>query len=267
MNDVMDRLRAANPVLEDPALPPVEPLLARLDSAPPPTRRRRNRPLVLALAATVALAAVVLGSELRSPGVDVVAEAREALGGTEGIIHMRVHEESFNADGSLVSLSGTRPEIWVARNPLRIHVRQRSARSGNVFETAYSDGVTKAVDTTTGKVETNRLDAEAQREFEAVDRNASLAQPGLDPVPAIRRLLAEGKLKHDSSTTFNGRKVERLVGTDVEYLVDAGSYAPVRLATSATKNGRPVNHYRLTFELYEVLPLTPANEALLRIPG
>ena len=180
---------------------------------------------------------------------------------------MRVHEESFNADGSLVSLSGTRPEVWVARNPLRIHVRQRSARSGNVFETAYADGVTKALDTTTGKVETNRLDAEAQREFEAVDRNASLGQPGLDPVPAIRRLLAQGKLKHDGSTTFNGRKVERLVGTDVEYLVDAGSYAPVRLATSATKNGRPVNHYRITFELYEVLPLTPANEALLRIPG
>jgi len=267
MNDVMDRLRAANPVLDDPALPPVEPLLARLDSAPPPRQRRRNRPLVLALAATVALAAVVLGTELRSPGVDVVAEAREALDGTDGIIHMRVHEESFNADGSLVSLSGTRPEIWVARNPLRIHVRQRSARSGNVFETAYADGVTKAVDTTTGKVETNRLDAEAQREFEAVDRNASLGQPGLDPVPAIRRLLAQGKLKHDGSTTFAGRKVERLVGTDVEYLVDARTYAPVRLATSATKNGRPVNHYRITFELYEVLPLTPANEALLRIPG
>ena len=182
---------------------------------------------------------------------------------------MRVLEESFNADGSLVSLSGTRPEVWVARNPLRIHSRQRSARTGNVFETAYADGVTKAVDTSTGKVETNRMDAETQREFEAVDRNASLGQPGLDPVAAIRRLLAQGKLKHDGSTTFNGRKVERLVGSDevqVEYLVDARTYAPVRLATSATKNGRPVNHYRITFELYEVLPLTPANEALLRIP-
>jgi hypothetical protein len=265
MNDVMDRLRAANPVLEDPALPPVEPLLARLDPAPPP-RRRRNRPLVLALAATVALAAVVLGSELRSPSVDVVAEAREALGGTEGIIHMRVLEENFNADGSLVQRSGTRPEVWVARNPLRLHVRQLS-RSGSVVESSYADGVTKAVDTATGKVETNRMDAETQREFEAVDRNASLGQPGLDPVPAIRRLLAEGKLKHDGSTTFDGRKVERLVGANVEYLVDGRSYAPVRLATSATKNGRPVNHYRITFELYEVLPLTPANEALLRIPG
>ena len=264
MNDVMDRLRAANPVLDDPAPPPVEPLLARLDSAPPP-RRWRNRPLVLALAATVALAAVVLGSELRSPNVDVVAEAREALGGTEGIIHMRVHEENFNADGSLVSRSGTRPEVWVARDPLRLHVRQLS-RSGSVVESSYADGVTKAVDTGTGEVQTDRMDAATQREFEAVDRRASLAQPGLDPVPAIRKLLAEGKLKHDSSTTFNGRKVERLVGTDVEYLVDAGSYAPVRLATSATKNGRPVNHFRITFELYEVLPLTPANEALLRIP-
>ena len=203
MNDVMDRLRAANP-------------LARLDPAPPARRRRRNRPLVLALAATVALAG--------------------GLGGA---------------------------------NPLRIHSRQRSARTGNVFETAYADGVIKALDTSTGKVETNRMDPETQREFEAVDRNASIGQPGLDPVPAIRRLLAQGKLEHDGSTTFNGRKVERLVGSDevqVEYLVDARTYAPVRLATSATKIGRPVNHYRITFELYEVLPLTPANEALLRIP-
>jgi hypothetical protein len=261
MNDVMERLRAANPVLDDPVLPPVEPLLVRLDPTPP---RRRHRALVLALAAAAALAAVVLGTELRSP--NVVAEAREALGGTDGIIHMRVLEENFNADGTLVPLSGTRPEIWVARSPLRLHVRQRSARTGDVFETAYADGVTKALDTKTGKVETTRMDAETQREFEAINRNASLGQPGLDPVPAIRRLLAQGELTHDGSTTFNGREVERLVGSQVEYLVDARTYAPVRLATSASKDGRPVNHYRITFELYEVLPLTPANEALLRLP-
>ena len=266
MNDVMDRLRAANPVLEDPALPPVESLLARLDSEPPQRRRRTRRPLVLAVAATVALAAVVLSSELR--GVDVVAEAREALGGTDGIVHLRVHEENFNADGSLVSLSGTRPEVWAARNPLRIHVRQAS-RSGSMVDSWYADGVTRNVDSATGKVQTHRMDPETQREFEDIDGRASLGQPGLDPVPVIRRLLVEGKLKHDGSTTFDGRKVERLVGSegvDVEYLVDARTYAPVRLATSPTKGGKPVNYYRITFELYEVLPLTPANEALLRIP-
>jgi hypothetical protein len=64
---------------------------------------------------------------------------------------------------------------------------------------------------------------------------------------------------------LNGRKVERLVGADLEYLVDARTYAPVRLATTPTKGGRAVSFYRITFELYEVLPLTPANEALLRI--
>ncbi|HEX6027223.1 MAG TPA: hypothetical protein VFZ00_34810, partial [Solirubrobacter sp.] len=76
MSDVMDRLRAANPVLEDPAPPPVDLLLARLDTKPP--RRRFTRPLVLAFAAA-ALLAVVLVSELRGPNVDVVAQAREAL--------------------------------------------------------------------------------------------------------------------------------------------------------------------------------------------
>ncbi|HEX6027307.1 MAG TPA: hypothetical protein VFZ00_35230 [Solirubrobacter sp.] len=262
MNDVMDRLQAANPVLEDPAPPPLEQLLARLDHKPP--RRRLTRPLVLAVAAAVALLAVVLVSELRGPNVDVVAQAREALRQTtRGIIHMRVLEENFNADGSLVPRSGTRPEVRVARDPLRMRVLQPT-RLG-VAESDYADGVVRTVDPRTGKVQTQRMDAKTQREFEDVDARADVRQPGLDPVPAIRRLLAEGKLAHDGSTTLNGRKVERLVGADVEYLVDARTYAPVRLATTPTKGGRAVSFYRITFELYEVLPLTPANEALLRI--
>jgi hypothetical protein len=273
MNDVMNRLRAANPVLEDSALPPVEPLLARLDPAPPP-RRRRTRALTLAFAATVALVAVVLVSELRS--VDVVAEAREALGETRAIIHLRVHEERLNPDGSPVQASGTRPEIWSARDPLRIRTRQRS-RTGSVIESSYAGGVTKAVDTRTGKVQTTRLDPEARKAFEDGDGQANLMQPGFDPIPAIRRLLAEGKLQHEGSTTVDGREVERLVGSepspdamiprvDVEYLVDASSYAPVRLSTRATlRDGRPAGASRITFELYEELPRTPANEALLNI--
>jgi hypothetical protein len=276
MNPVMDRLRAANPVVDDPTPPPVEPLLARL--APSPPRRRFKRPLVLAFAATVALLAVVLGSELRGQSVDVVAEARAALSGTGGIVHVRVHEEQFNPDGSLVQRSGTRSEIWSASDPLRIHTRQ-ATRSGGVFDAAYVDGVVKTRDSADGTVRTQRLDPASRKAMEDIDSGVDLTQPGRDPLPVIRKLLAEGKLKHDGSTTIQTRKVERLVGSEppaddispgveVEYLVDARSFAPIRLTTKATlKDGRPAGGSRLTFETYERLPLTAANEALLRIAG
>ena len=51
---------------------------------------------------------------------------------------------------------------------------------------------------------------------------------------------------------------------EVEYLVDASTYAPLRLSTKATlKNGRPAGGSKMTFLKYERLPLTPANEKLL----
>ena len=105
---LMERLRAADPVAEEPDAPPVEWMLARVDAAaprrlrpppgrsatraaaPPGSRRgrgaaavarrvRRRRPLLAGLAAATALAAVgVLAGTWSSP--DVVAEASEALG-------------------------------------------------------------------------------------------------------------------------------------------------------------------------------------------
>jgi hypothetical protein len=50
----------------------------------------------------------------------------------------------------------------------------------------------RRVSADTGNVQTNRMNAETQREFEDLDGRASLQQPGLDPIPVIRRLLAQG---------------------------------------------------------------------------
>ena len=95
MTDLMERVRAADPVAEPLAAPPVEWMLARLDvtdasppaaawdvgdiaatpgdvAAPAATRARRRRPLLAGLAAAATLAAVgVLAGSWSSP--DVVA--------------------------------------------------------------------------------------------------------------------------------------------------------------------------------------------------
>ncbi|MDA0174057.1 hypothetical protein OJ998_33455 [Solirubrobacter taibaiensis] len=265
MNDVTDRLRAANPVKEEPALPPVEPLLARLDDAP--ARRRPRRLLVPALVLSL-LVAIVAVSELRGPDVDVVAEARAALGGPDGIVHVIAREERFNPDGTLVDRSGTTSEIWSARDPLRFHVRDGG------FEAAYADGVVTTRED--GKpASSTRLDVAARRATEDIDNNTGLTQPGRDPLPVIGRLLAEGKLEPAGTTELDGRKVQRLVGSEpapdamtpgveVEYLVDASTYLPLRLSTKATlQDGRPAGSSKRTFLEYERLPLTPANERLL----
>ncbi|MBE2320889.1 hypothetical protein DVA67_033335 [Solirubrobacter sp. CPCC 204708] len=270
MNDVTDRLRAANPVKEEPALPPVAPLLARLDDAPAPRRPRRRLLLVLALVMTV-LAAIVVGLELRGPDVDVVAEARAALGGTDAIVHVVARDERFNPDGTLVDRSGTTSEIWSARDPLRLRIREANV------ESAYADGViTTRAD---GKVQTTRLDDAARRAIEDMDSSTSLTQPGRDPLAVVRRLLDEGALRPDGTAEVGGREVRRLVGSrpapdamgpavQVEYLVDADSYAPVRLSTRATlEDGRPAGARTLTFLEYQRLPLTRANEPLLAIGG
>jgi hypothetical protein len=50
----------------------------------------------------------------------------------------------------------------------------------------------------------------------------------------------------------------------IEYLVDAKTYAPVRIQTKGTtKDGRPAGSQRYTFLRYEELPLNAENEKLL----
>jgi hypothetical protein len=211
--------------------------------------------------------AIVAGSELRGPNVNVVAEARAALGGPGGIAHIIAREERFNPDGTLVDRSGTTAEIWSQRDPLRF--RTRDAK----FEAAYFNGVVTT--RRGGKLQSTRLDEQARRAIEDIDDNTGLTQPGRDPLPVIERLLGEGKLKPAGTKQLNGRKVQRLVGSEpapdaitpgveVEYLVDARTYEPLQLSTNATlKDGRHAGASKLTFLRYERLPRTPANEQLL----
>jgi hypothetical protein len=112
-----------------------------------------------------------------------------------------------------------------------------------------------------------------------------------DPVAAVRGLLDSGRLRSAGSTNLDGRPVARLVGrapsfvdsggttiqpVDYEYLVDAETFVPVRVTSIRVLPADPQaeepaarrvrrNVMRWTFERFERLPLTPANERLLTV--
>ena len=101
----------------------------------------------------------------------------------------------------------------------------------------------------------------------------------------MRKLLADGELKAAGEETLEGRRVLRLTGEEpspngsterpvpprrIEYLVDAETFAPVRITyADVIVDGGELNALRrvITFEVFERLPLTPENEALLRQPA
>src|SRR5688500_17164334 len=95
MTELMDRLRAADPVREALVPPPIEPLLGRLDPSPPARRPRRR--LVPAIALVALLAALVVLTRGSSP--DVVAEARAALGGPDELVHTVFRVENIDNRG------------------------------------------------------------------------------------------------------------------------------------------------------------------------
>jgi hypothetical protein len=271
MNDaLLDRLRAANPVTEELVAP---------SFAPPPVRRRSRRPLALAFAAVAALAVLVLAT---SSSPSVVAQAQEALGAPDQIIHTVIVTQVFQPDGKpqpqpALKLDGevlpisNRSERWVAFNPVRTRTRMFFDGSTKTIDFDYADGELRTKEPWEPEIRTTHLDAGA---FEAWLSDPSPAQAGGDPVAGVRAMLDDGRLRADGQTSLNGRAVVRLVGhqdppppldgahgfaVDVEYLVDASSYEPVQVTLDRGAGGKSV----ISFQAFERLPMDPA---LLRLP-
>jgi hypothetical protein len=269
MNDaLMDRLTAANPITEEPVAPPF---------APPERRRTSRRSLAFAFTAVAALAAFVIAT---SSSPDIVAQAQEALGASDQIIHTvivtRVYEKdgrlqpqpAVKLDGKLATISN-RSERWVAFDPARERARMFLSTQQTI-DVDYADG-TLRVREPWGSLTTRRIDPRA---FETMLTDPSPAHAGGDPVAGVRAMLDDGRLRPGGVTRSHGREVVRLVGhqdppppldgargfaVDVEYLVDAQTYEPVQVTLDRGVGGKSV----ITFETFERLPMDPA---LLRIP-
>lgn len=275
--------------------------------------RRRRRQLAVVLAATVLVVAAALGAVGllgRGPGgLDVVARARAALVSHGEILHVatRTTRRSGGAGGAAQRTTVMRTERWSAEAPARLRAtRQLLAGprgpgpvyvddyAGRTFRSTSSDSRDLHV-----TVVPRRLAPVMAAQRLAVENISSLGMmAGADPVRALRRMLDDGRVHAAGEVELHGRRLLRLVyrpragaaerGTyfresadrgsleasfPIEYLVDAETFAPVRVSYGRrmpnTGQARPRTPSgfatTIVFEAYERLPLTAENERLLRI--
>lgn len=245
------------------------------------------------------------------PSIDVIGAARAAATPSRGeILHvrMRMHlrpppsgrlARPRRASGAPVPTITGRIESWRAAHPVRTRtawfVRLPDRPGIERLEASYAAGVRRERESWRRGVRVTRLGAAERAGYEeewARERRSWLQRVTAsgDPVAVVRALLDGRHLRDGGQTTFEGRPVRRLVGaepagaesgaqdgpTAYEYLVDATTFAPVRVTASRTLSAQPKSRHRelrrprrvvdrWTFETFERLPLTAANERLLRV--
>lgn len=277
---------------------------------------RRIVPSTLAAAALLAAGvggptAIVGTGGVRS--IDVLAAAGAAATPSRGeILHVRMRMDlrqpargrsapPRRANGEPVPTVTGRIESWRAAEPVRTRtvwfVRLPGRPGIDHLEASYADGVRRERESWRRGVRVTRLGAAEragyEREWAGEDRSwLQRTTASGDPVAIVRALLDGRDLREAGRSTFEGRPVRRLVGaepagteigsqdgpTTYEYLVDATTFAPVRVTTTRTLSARPTSADpelrrprrvvdRWTFELFERLPLTADTERMLRVGG
>lgn len=262
-------------------------------TAPKPVRRRRLR-LAVATAATAAIAATITTVSLLAPSgdqrLDVLAEARAALAPRGDILHTVVRTSvtlpkghpdwmrSWSGGQQIEQWSTTSPRRWRTRiSPVGgggTYVAGSAALTG-AFQTAYANGRETSYAESRGRVVIRPIPP-----AHAAGRVPGQLPGGRpDPVAAVRAFLARGALHDRGTATVDGRRLRRLSGTvrvaggvllRLECFVDPTTFVPalarvqrVGAAMRRTRRWTPISVVR--FVRVERLPLTPANERLLRI--
>lgn len=258
-------------------------------------RRRRGAALVAVLGVGAAVAVAVVPS--RAP-VDVLAEARAALATGGDVLHYRVEFDEVRPPGyrppadivRVKRCQGPAPDVWrTTSGPLRWRVRDHAPLPCSQVRTMGARGpVTGAVDSTYAdgtRTTWSRADGWALRETDVSASQARVPNlsngffgeaSGVDPLDQLRTLVGRGDL-HAAGTVEQGdRRLLRLVGPrgtaphapeqNVEYLVDAETYKPVRVRfdLESWRDGQ-TSRYEVRFPIYERLPATAENLALTSV--
>jgi hypothetical protein len=284
MNDkpVIERLRAINPLPEDPSPPPIALMLEALDEsvrfmhdpvqlASVPRHARLRRPLVVAgtAACGIAAAGIVLSALPGGGTVDVAAAMYRALTPSAGVLHMTtVTEQTIGGK----ALAPGREQIWTAQQPRRMRV---------LIANGEGDTSEAAVDTAPPKQQQwfswqpNVIKQSVPTEVPPMTRQS--------PVEALRSLYAKGMLTvvgkttgpsgeaawklevHPSSPqpTFEGHQLPNPM-----LLVDASTFVPLELVDETVSHGpgKPeLISTKTRYTEYQELPATPASEALLEL--
>ena len=230
MNDLLDRLRAANPVDAADVAGDVEPL-QRHETSP------RHQGRLLAAAATVCIlaicAALVGFNGSATPGGNLAEAAIRAVSPGSGILHIQTSSTQAG-DGAREGVATT--DLWLAADG------KGRARLTAADGTVLVDQVQQAV-------------------------GADSGQP--DPLALAREQIKDGGLTPGGEVELNGKRAERFTYRDhpgSELFVDPTTSKPVRIVSLVRT---PTSSLTVTddFTLIEQLPDSAENRRLLVPPS
>jgi outer membrane lipoprotein-sorting protein len=257
MDPVLDRVRAADPVLpgEFAGLADFDALVLE-----PPARPRRRRRLLALPALGAVIAAVVLVPSSAPQAREIVRRASAAIDPAAGILYAQSAAETRNRDGTVDSY-GTR-RVWVHGTTAMRWLED----NGNEEVYAKGEGTTR-FDPKTGKATQFADVTMVPNNIFRASQLLSAARAGTD-------------IKLAGEETVNGRKAYVLRWDDNHGLpdtlhieltlwVDQETYAPLRYTDHSwglDASGKPLNQtYVETVQDFQTLPDTPENRKLLEL--
>lgn len=277
MSDVLDRLRADNPV-RDGSAPSIDHVwkLLEEDSGMRRPGVRRVRGFVLGLAALAPVAAVMVFAL-------TTRERHSSPAGRSGgvLVHYRTRSvfRPAASSGASFAYEVDVAEVWVSGalrrrvqtsyfylhdgRPARAPLRHEIATNGKRLE-SYEAGSLKAP----GELVESAAGGQSAPCPEIV---ACAGEVSLDPPSAVRQLYRTGALTLSAKNKrINGRTVDELTSTGsksiVRLLVDPRSFLPMRITVQYGPHPWPAYPITTTtISDYQRLPLTPSNRGLLRM--
>jgi hypothetical protein len=286
MTDILERLRAAKPVLDSPP-PSIEPIWEQIDQYE--ARRSARRASIqsikhpksrqrLAASATLLVGGLVasLVALTGEPENGIVARAYAATDSNGVVVYYvedRLVRPASDSGASFQSMR-TVARVWVSG--VHGHIidtndfRSRGQRTSSFEQEIAFDGT--RVENYQGH-NTIFISREAPRGSCTPITTCASGVPA-DPVAELHHLYQTGALTATGETTFRGRRVAVLVGGhggNIRVLVDARSGFPLLISQTYGSRPWPASPtVTTTITQYQRLPLTPQTRQLLamrRYPG
>jgi hypothetical protein len=277
-NDVIEWLRRIDPLPNEPAPPPIAPLLERLEDPPRPAARERHplarvatrpwrRRLVLGCTAVGGIAAALI-LLLATPGggtPNVAAAMYQATTPGSGVLYMSRLTEKIVGNHTTTS----REQFWSEQNPRRVHIimidseetieSALTTRPMKLLQWAQSkpDVITESVPT--GVESTEQSPVEVLRELY---RKGELTLAGKSTVDGQTAWLLEVH-PTQAQPTLNGQLLPNPM-----VLVSASTFVPLEFTDSSVTNEHGTRELLVIKEhylAYEELPPNTQDEALLAL--
>ncbi len=280
--DIIERLRRINPVPDEPAPPPIAPLLERLDDPLPHASRRRHarprpsvppwrrRRLALGCATAAGVGAAALIVLLATPGAgtpNVAAAMYQATTPGSGVLHLTTLSEKIVGS----TTTSTREQWWSEQNPRRVRIV--ITNSEETIESVLTTRPLKLLQWSGSKPD--EIVQSVPRGISDTERTS---------VQILRELYANGELTLEGKTTFDGQPAwqlevhphpaqapETLNGQPLPsstVVVSASTFVPLESTdySLTSENGHPeLLTNRVHYLAYEELPPNAQDEALLQL--